>query len=363
MPTRDPFPLVSVIIPVYNGERHLGEAIQSVLAQTYPHFELTILDNVSTDRTPEIAREFAARDPRIRVHRNTEHLDVVANHNKAFTLISDEAKYVKILGADDWLFPNCLEELVRVAEAHPTVGMVTSYVLAGRYVGWDGLPYPSTFLSGREVCRLRLLEGVRVFGGPSASLLRASVVREKRPFYTPNNYHGDTDAYLEILQRYDFGYVHQVLSFNRVGEDSRTTSYLQRVGSYAAQDLLEVLKYGPIYLSPEEYAARLRATTRAYYEFLGRSVVELRGREFWDYHLRHVPTLGLRVSRLRIARAALARLLDMALNPKRTVEGALRRLRGRVRTARQRAAASPSAAAARSTASARSTAPAPSSAP
>src|SRR5207302_613326 len=120
-----------------------------------------------------------AQDPRVKVHDNTKFLNVVENHNQAFAVISDAAKYVKVLDADDWLFPTCIAELVRVAEAHASVGMVTSYVLSGAHIGWDGLPYPSTFMSGREVCRLRLLRDIKVFGGPSASLIRADIVRRK----------------------------------------------------------------------------------------------------------------------------------------------------------------------------------------
>ena len=64
-----------------------------------------------------------------------------------------------MVGADDWLFPHCITEMVKLAEQYPNVGMVTSYVLAGTRVGWDGLPYPSTVMKGQEVCRLRLLKG------------------------------------------------------------------------------------------------------------------------------------------------------------------------------------------------------------
>jgi glycosyltransferase involved in cell wall biosynthesis len=336
-----PSPLVSVVIPVYNGEAFLATAIRSVLAQTYANFDLTVVNNCSKDRTLAIAQEFAAQDSRVRIHTNPEFLTVVENHNKAFTVASPDAKYVKILGADDWLFPACLEELVRVAEAHPSVGMVTSYVLCGRRIGWDGLPYPSTFMTGRDVCRLRLLRNIKVFGGPSASLLRMSVVRERQPFYNPINYHGDTEAYLELLQRHDFGYVHQVLSYDRKDEDSRTTAYLQRVNSYPAADLDEITKFGPVYLTPDEYETRLRETTRAYYRFLAMNLFEFRGREFWDYHLRHVKALGYPVDYGRLAWYALQRLADIALNPKRTIEGVWRRLRQRVRKAPRRGALAP----------------------
>jgi glycosyltransferase involved in cell wall biosynthesis len=330
-------PLVSVVIPVYNGEPLLAEAIRSVLAQTYPHFDLTIVNNCSTDRTRAIADQFASTDARIRVHDNAKFLTVVENHNMAFSLASAEAKYIKILGADDWLFPTCVEELVAVAEAHPTVAMVTSYVLCGSRIGWDGLPYPSTFVSGRDVCRLRLLRGIKVFGGPSASLLRANVVRESQPFYNPLNYHGDNEAYLRVLEHHDFGFVHQVLSYNRKGEDSRTTAYLDRVGSQTAADVDELTKFGPVYLTADERTQRLREATHEYYEFLARSVFEFRNREFWHYHRTHLQAMGYPLQHGRLALHVANRVADVLLNPKRTLETMFRRLRHLTR--RSRAAA------------------------
>lgn len=325
-------PLVSVVIPVYNGAAFLADAIRSVLAQSYQHFDLTIVNNCSTDGTLAIAEEWAGRDDRIRIHNNREFLSVVENHNRAFSLVSPDAKYCKILGADDWLFPNCLTELVQVAEAHPTVGMVTSYVLCGTRIGWDGLPYPSTFLSGREVCRLRLLRGIKVFGGPSASLLRASVVRERQPFYMPENYHGDTIAYLILLQRHDFGFVHQVLSYNRKDDESRTTAYLKGINSYLLADVDELSRFGPIYLTEEETALRLRTAKREYYRFLARSVLEFRSRDFWQYHLHQARSMGNPVRYGRLLRAVALEVADLVLNPKRAVEAVWRRIRPRPTT-------------------------------
>src|SRR3984893_17770800 len=263
-------PLVCVLTPVYNGEKLLAGCIRSVLAQTYSNFEYIIVNNCSTDRTLEIAESFAKQDSRIRIHNNSEFLSVVDNHNKAFSLIPEGAKYSKNVDADDWIFPNCIAEMVKLAEEYPTVGMVTSYVLCGSRIGWDGLPYPSTFVKGSDVCRLRLLKGIKVFGGPSASLLRASVVKEMQPFYKLGNYHGDTEAYLDLFQKHDFGFVHQVLSYNREGgEDSRTTGYLERVNSYPAADIEELVKFGPAYLTKEECDKRLRGAIKEYYKFLG----------------------------------------------------------------------------------------------
>ncbi len=318
--------LVSVLTPVYNGEKFLAECIRSVLAQTYSNFEYTIVNNCSTDRTLEIAESFAKQDARIHIHNNSEFLSVVDNHNNAFSLIPDRAKYCKVVGADDWLFPTCIAEMVKVAEEYPTVGMVSSYVLDGSFICWDGLPYPSTVTKGREICRMRLLKGLKVFGGPSNSLLRASVVNERQPFYKVRNYHGDTEAYLDLLHEHDFGFVHQVLSYNRRGEDSRTTAFLQRVNSYVAADVEELTRFGAIYLTNKERELRLRQATKVYYRFLAQSVFELRGREFWDYHRDRMRQLGVGIDYVKLGTYVLYRIVDAILNPKRTVEGLMRRV-------------------------------------
>src|ERR1700704_3898394 len=81
-------PLVSVVTPVYNGEKFLAECIESVLKQKYPNYEKIIVNNCSSDRTPQIALEYAEKDNRIRLHHNDKFVGVIENHNIAFRLIS-----------------------------------------------------------------------------------------------------------------------------------------------------------------------------------------------------------------------------------------------------------------------------------
>ena len=105
-------PLVSVLTPVYNGERYLVECIESVLAQTYQNWEYIIVNNCSTDRTLEIAEKFAAQDKRIRIHNNETFVGCDANGNIAFRQISLDSKYCKVVHADDWLYPECIMRMV-----------------------------------------------------------------------------------------------------------------------------------------------------------------------------------------------------------------------------------------------------------
>jgi glycosyltransferase involved in cell wall biosynthesis len=134
-------PLVSVVTPVHNGERYLRECIESVLAQTYEHLDYTIVNNCSTDRTLDIAYKYADRDPRIRVYSNEISSRVIESHNVAFRQISPQSKYCKVVHVDDWLFPDCLEKMVGLAEDHPSVAIVGAYGLSGTKVAWAGLPY------------------------------------------------------------------------------------------------------------------------------------------------------------------------------------------------------------------------------
>ena len=117
-------PLVSIVTPVYNNADDLPECIESVLAQTYQNWDYTIVNNCSTDGSGEIARRYASKYPRIRVLDNKQFLRVIRNHNHALRQISPESKYCKMVFADDWIFPRCIEEMVAVAEENPSVGIV-----------------------------------------------------------------------------------------------------------------------------------------------------------------------------------------------------------------------------------------------
>src|SRR5262245_52267426 len=99
-------PLVSVVTPVYNGERYLAECIESVLNQRYNNWEYIIVNNRSTDGTLGIANRYASTDARVRVHTNEAFVDAIGNHNIAVGLISPGSKYCKVLSADDWITPD-----------------------------------------------------------------------------------------------------------------------------------------------------------------------------------------------------------------------------------------------------------------
>ncbi|WP_157618449.1 glycosyltransferase family 2 protein [Spirosoma spitsbergense] len=121
-------PLVSVIMPVYNGERFLGQAIESILDQSYKQLELIIINNGSTDNTATILETYAQKDRRITILFHPEPLGHAGE--AASNLASRHAKgqYIAKLDADDVAVPNRIEKQVTFLEANPTIFLVGSYL-------------------------------------------------------------------------------------------------------------------------------------------------------------------------------------------------------------------------------------------
>jgi glycosyltransferase involved in cell wall biosynthesis len=329
-------PLVSVITPVYNGAEYLAGCIESVLAQTYQNWDYTIVNNCSTDESLEIAQKYASQNPRIRIHNNSQFLRVIPNHNHALRQISPASKYCKVVFADDWIYPECIERMVGLAEKNPSVGIVGAYGLQGHEVAWAGLEYPgnwngseypSTIVTGRELARRRFLgpqtyarARLYVFGTATSVLFRSDIVRSQPSFYNEANLHADSEKSHEILKRYDFGFVHQVLTFNRVRPGS-LTSFSKRMNTNIAGFLHDVVTFGPDYLNKEELDFAVKRVLCEYYEFLaGEFLFGWRDKEFWTYHKRKMNEAGVGFSRTSLARAVLAKFVNNALNPKNAVE-------------------------------------------
>lgn len=314
-------PLVSIVTPVYNCAEYLTECIESVLAQTYQNWDYIIVDNCSTDGSAEIAHCYAMKDPRIRIHENQQFLRVGSNHNIALRQISPKSKYCKMVFADDWIFPRCIEEMVSLAEEHPSVGIVGAYGLQGRDIMWAGLSYPSRLVSGHEVCRLLFLEGVYVFGTANSLLYRADLVRSHDPFYNETNLHSDMEACIALLKTCDFGFVHQVLTFKRDRPESITAVLGEGIRTIYAAMLHDLVTHGSDFLTREELEVCLDRLMSQYYNFLAVSLMRgRRDKKFWDYHKRELSKAGVGFSRSHLARAALVRLCRAVLNPMETIE-------------------------------------------
>ena len=313
-------PLVSIVVPAYNEERHIRECLESILAQTYQNWECTVANNCSTDATCDIARSFAARDSRIKISDNIEFLPAVANFNRALRKISPEAKYCKVVFADDWIFPECLEKMVQTAEQFPTIGIVGAYGIQGQKVMWEGLTYPSYFISGREVCRKLFLEDVYVFGSSTSVLYRANLVRGKDPFFNESNLHSDLETSIQLLREHDFGFVHQVLSFTREEEAGCLRKISEDLHTYVAGRFLAFALYGREFLSEREFQTRMKVYSDEYYSVLAGGVLRRRGKDFWGYHKQRLAESGVGFSRVRLLHVLFKKTIIALLNPKALIE-------------------------------------------
>jgi glycosyltransferase involved in cell wall biosynthesis len=314
-------PLVSVVTPVYNGERYLAECIESVLRQTYRNFEYIIVDNCSTDGTAAIIERYARTDRRIRVYRNEELLDVISNHNKAFRLISHDAKYCKVVSGDDWIFPECIDSMVCLAEDSPSVSIIGAYQLSGQRILWQGFEYPKAVFTGREICRRIFLGAEQTFGfgSPTSLLYRADIVRGSDAFYPNLSPHSDTSACFEHLRDSSFGFVYKVLSFERTHEATQSTKSIV-MNRYSSAYLNDVIQYGPSYLNSEEFKQVLDRQLNGYHRFLAAAYLKRSGdREFWNYHRSRLAELGHPLTRFTLMKAGLSTIVREVLNPKQAV--------------------------------------------
>lgn len=306
--------LVSVLTPVYNGADHLAECIESILAQTYTNWDYTVVNNCSTDDSRAIAQKYATRDRRIRIVDNDRFLHIVENHNETIRQISPESKYCKFVFADDWLYPTCIEEMVRIAERHPSIGLVGAYTMDGRSVCWQGPSYPAHCISGREVCRDRLMGGEYVFGTMTSLLVRSDLVRKRAAFFNELNIQADLEACFDVLQESDFGFVHQVLSFSRPREQS-AGSFASNFNTPRLADYTIFLKYAPTLLSQTEYGRQWKEVRRQYYRVLAHNVLRVRPKQFWKYHQESLATYGGRIDPWLLMSSVIAEVASQLSHP------------------------------------------------
>jgi len=315
---------VSVVTPVYNGEKYIKECIESVLSQTYKNWEYIIQNNFSSDRTPTIVEKFAKIDNRIKVHHTEKLLPIIENWNLALRKISTESKYCKVVHADDLLYPECLEKLISAAEESQNIGIVGSYGLKGDRVKFDGLPIEKKIIPGKEVCRRTLRREMFLFGSPTTLLYRSDIIRGRNDFYNERFLHADTEVCYDVLRNYDFGFVHQVLSYTRLHEQSQTELTAAKNNTNMIEYLGMLKKHGPCYLDANEYKHLEKKNLKLYYVFLARKIIQFCRKAFRENQKKYLQNMGYRFSAIKLLYHFVLIMADDILNPKRTMSRIVR---------------------------------------
>ncbi len=178
---------VSICVPTYNGARYLKACLSSALAQSFPDFELLVVDDCSTDDSVAIAKDIAKNDPRVRIETGVRNVGMVNNWNRAIELAGGE--WIKFLFQDDVLAPTCVEALLARAETHKSLFSAcfrNFLVEAGtpessltRYknnVGQIAALYKDSFLPPNAVARFATRNvGVNFVGEPTVTLLHRDI--------------------------------------------------------------------------------------------------------------------------------------------------------------------------------------------
>ncbi|MCK9265913.1 glycosyltransferase [bacterium] len=168
-------PKVTVITPVYNGEKYLDEAIQSILNQTFSDFEYIVINDCSTDKTGEILKKYLKEDARVKLLQNETNKGVCFSLNRG--LREAKGEYVAIMDSDDISLPQRLEKQVSFMDSHPEIGVCGSWLefFGNKIYVWKTIPQHNDIFVG-------LLFG-SMFGHPTV-IMRKSVLLDLKALYS-----------------------------------------------------------------------------------------------------------------------------------------------------------------------------------
>ncbi|GIX43811.1 MAG: glycosyl transferase [Candidatus Sumerlaea sp.] len=203
---KEPYPVMaSVVIPVLNRAKYIGNAIERCLEQTFKDFEVIVVDNGSTDGTVEIVQEYAKKDPRVRLIRGTGNCIASALNDG---IRAARGKYICQLDSDDEYVPTTLEKMIAHLESHPKCGLAISY-----YTLMDENRNP---IPGIEPVTHKGYTRNQILRRDGAGALRVfpKVVLEEMGLYDEENYGNfgeDYDMVLKVGEKYDVDRVHEVL--------------------------------------------------------------------------------------------------------------------------------------------------------
>ncbi|MEU2233735.1 glycosyltransferase family 2 protein [Streptomyces vietnamensis] len=205
-------PRLTVGLPVYNGEEYLAESLDALLGQTYGDFELVVSDNASTDGTQDIAREYAARDPRVRYIRLPRNIGATPNHNRVFAECRTEL--FKWASHDDLYARDLLRRCVEALDERPEVILAHADQAVIDEDGQVKVPYEYGLATASPKAPVRFRSMLFEPGGDDFyGVIRADVLRRVKPM--DSYHHADRTFVSEIGLHGPFHQVPELLYFRR----------------------------------------------------------------------------------------------------------------------------------------------------
>ncbi len=215
-------PLVSVCIPVFNGEKFLKETIDCVLNQTYKNIELVFSDNYSTDNTVEIINSY--KNDRIKLFKNQTNEGIYNNYVKVLKL--GTGKYITFLGADDLMDFTCVEKSVKLLEEDSSLVLINTHIQIINDMGEKVYTKKYFFGSGKLnrywAIRANLFYGSNLLGEPNGSLfLKSAFDKIPEPLFSnSNNWTFDIDMKLELILQGETFMIPEPLGYFRISSSS-----------------------------------------------------------------------------------------------------------------------------------------------
>lgn len=208
-------PIVSVLMPVYNGEKFLKEAIESILYQTYTDFEFLIINDGSTDKSEEIILGF--NDSRIRYIKNESNIKLIATLNKGIEL--SKGKYIIRMDADDISMPKRIEKQLEFMEIHPQIALCGSWFSSiGDRTGI------SKYQMNNDEIKYKMLYQCHL-SHPSI-IIRRDVLENFNTKFDPQFIHAeDYDLFVRISEKYLMANIQEVLLKYRIHGNSVSNTY------------------------------------------------------------------------------------------------------------------------------------------
>lgn len=210
-------PLVSVLIPCYNCEEYVEEAVMSIIKQTYSNLEILVIDDGSTDNTKTILQRLAQKDSRIRYIKNEENLKLIKTLNKGLDLCN--GKYIARMDADDISLLTRIEKQVNFLEKHPEIGIVGTYT---KNFGVNNKTWEMD--TEDKYIRTHLFYNT-CFAHPSV-MIRTSVLRDNHLYYDANYLHAeDYKLWCDIAQYTKLANIPEILLYYRINQNQISNKY------------------------------------------------------------------------------------------------------------------------------------------